>query len=338
VDNGRVPHWYPTWQEALAAAAVLAVVGRVVRPRRATVGAFLWEAGILIGLFGAWQLTGRLAAHAPTGALGRGERLWSLERALHLPSEATVQQAVLPHHLVVQFFNAYYVYAHVNALLLTLAWLFLRHRERYAPARTAVALTTFACLVIQLVPVAPPRLLESGPSLGAHGIVDTATLYGQSVYGPVGQGLSDQFAAMPSVHVAWASAVALLVWRFGRGAWRYLGVAHLGLTVLVVITTGNHYWLDGVVAAGVLAVALVLRVVVAGLATRKRLPLPWQREALPIPVVLAGAIPQSAIPQAAIPQAGTSRAGSSQAARTGSPSSSVRRSHTGSGSSARSST
>ena len=58
-------------------------------------------------------------------------------------------------------------------------WIFLRHRDQYPPWRNVIAILTFGCLAIQLIPVAPPRLL---PELG---FVDTAHLYGQSVYGAV---------------------------------------------------------------------------------------------------------------------------------------------------------
>ena len=132
--------------------------------------------------------------------------------------------------------------AHYNVLLLMLAWLIWRHRDRYAEARTVILLATFACLAVQLIPVAPPRLI------GGHGIVDTPVLYGQSVYGPIGQGFSDQYSAMPSVHIAWSSAVAFFIWRSTKSRWRYIGVAHALLTWTVVIATGNHYWLDGIVA------------------------------------------------------------------------------------------
>jgi hypothetical protein len=249
-----VPHWYPTWQQAVLAALLLAVAGRLLRKHRPGPAAFLWEAGILLALFGLWQLAGHVAAHAPTGAVAHGEQVRDLERTLHLPSEASVQNLLLPHHLTVQLFNGYYAYAHINSLLLTFLWVFLRHRDHYAWARTVVALTTFACLAVQLVPVAPPRLLPTGN--GAYGIVDTAAVYGQSVYGPLGQGLSDQYAAMPSVHIAWAAAVAVLTLRFGRGPWRFIGVAHLVLTSAVVVATGNHFWLDGIVAAALLALAI----------------------------------------------------------------------------------
>lgn len=305
-------HWYPTWQQSAVAAGVLVVAGGVLRRRRpGVVATFTWEAGVLLGLFALWQFAGRLSVHARGRAAARGEALWHVERVLHLPSETSVQHLLLPHPLVVRLFNTYYAYAHVNGLLLTLLWLFVWHRNEYARARTALALTTFACLAIQLISVAPPRLLGVDGSGSTHGIIDVATAYGQSVYGPLNQGLSDQFAAMPSVHVAWASAAAWFFWRQARGPLRYLGLVHLTLTVAIVVATGNHYWADGIVAAALLAVALFLT------RTRQRPPLPGQREALRVE---PGRTP-----------------GADQAASTV-PSSSLLRSQTGSGSSARSST
>jgi hypothetical protein len=127
-------------------------------------------------------------------------------------------------------------------MLTFLIWLFVRHRDRYRPVRQVMAWTTLGCLLIQLLPVAPPRMLP--------GIVDTGMRYGQSVYS---NGLPiDQMAAMPSVHVAWAVLVGWYVWRIGPARWRAVGPAHAAITVFVVVATGNHWWLDGVVAVAVL--------------------------------------------------------------------------------------
>ena len=116
-----------------------------------------------------------------------------------------------------------------------LVWLFVRHRDRYPSVRTTLAWTTLVCLLIQLVPVAPPRLLPS--------FVDTATTYGQSVYS---LGLApDQLSAMPSVHVAWAVLVGWAVVRISTSPWRWWVLAHPVLTVFVVVATANHFWLDG---------------------------------------------------------------------------------------------
>jgi hypothetical protein len=110
------------------------------------------------------------------------------------------------------------------------------------------------CLAIAFVPVAPPRFLGGG-------IVDTAAEYGQSVYG--GGVSADQLAAMPSVHVLWAVTIAWYAVKIGRSRWRFLAPLHGVLTVFVVVATGNHWWLDGVVAVAVLVVCAWFRYGVA---------------------------------------------------------------------------
>ncbi len=254
-----MPHWVPSFRLAITVALSLGGVSLAVRlwmhgrsgPRvrkYALAGLVGWQAAILVGIYALWQYAGSLSLIGTNDGLQRGRTLWDLERTMHLPSEASFQQVFLPHHTLIRFLNIYYVIAHYNVLLLMLGWLIWRHRDRYREARTVIALTTFACLAVQLIPLAPPRLI------GGHGIVDTALRYGQSVYGPVGQGFSDQYSAMPSVHIAWSSAVAFFVWRSTTSRWRFLGVAHALLTWTVVVATGNHFWLDGIVAIAILAV------------------------------------------------------------------------------------
>ncbi|MDQ1635690.1 MAG: hypothetical protein QOJ32_2499 [Frankiaceae bacterium] len=250
-----MPHWIPSWPEAWGAALVLALVSRLLVLRLRGPGvlpALLRETAIVAALFGLWQFVGTHAVRAVGDAVGRGEAIWHVERMFHLPSEAAVQRLTAPHPWLVQFFNGYYVYAHFSTLGLMLLWVFLRHRAAYPQARNAVVLTTFACLAISLVAVAPPRLLD-----GRFGITDSAAAFGQSVYGPPGTGIADQFSAMPSVHVAWAALVGVLVYRTARGRARWLGPLHLFLTLVVVVSTGNHYWLDAAVAGLIVAASVV---------------------------------------------------------------------------------
>jgi hypothetical protein len=135
-------------------------------------------------------------------------------------------------------------------MILFLIWLFVWHRPRYPQLRNALALTTGACLLIQLVPVAPPRLI---PELG---VIDTPLLYHQSVYGPIGTGIAAQLSALPSVHVAWALLVGIGAVMVSESRWRWLILAHPVLTCWVVVATGNHYWIDGILAGLLLAAAL----------------------------------------------------------------------------------
>lgn len=242
-----VPNLALTWQQAAVLTAVLAVLSAALysaRTRRLRNGAlFAREAALIAGLYALWQLAGTLSAVGTSGAFARARWIERTEHAMHLPAETDVQHLVTASPVVAQGANIYYATMHFTAVFALLLWLFVRHRERYRPVRRVLALATFLCLLIQLLPVAPPRLLP--------GFTDTAREYGQSVYG-LGFG-ADQLSAMPSVHVAWAALVAWATWRIGHGAGRWLGPLHLVLTVLVVVGTANHFWADGIVAVAVLA-------------------------------------------------------------------------------------
>ena len=130
----------------------------------------------------------------------------------------------------------------------------------------SVILVTASCFCLHLITVAPPRLLPHG------GFVDTAWEYGQSVYGPTTVEVADQLSAFPSVHVGWAAIVAWWMWRVSPWRWGWLGVTHLVVTSFVVVATANHYWLDGLAAMAILAVALGLQSAVPALARAVRGP------------------------------------------------------------------
>lgn len=254
------------WKAAVLVASALALVAWTFRgsARYPAVGAFAGEAGLVFGLYALWQLAGSLALTRVAGAQSHGLEVARAQRWLHLPREATVQGFVLPHPLLVQASNLYYATMHVPAVIVLLVWLFVRHREQYPRWRTVLAVLTLSALLIQLIPVAPPRLL---PGLG---VIDTGHLFGQSVYRAQGAGFADQLAAMPSVHVGWAVLVAMAALRVTRSHWRWLAVAHAAVTVVVVVVTGNHFWLDGIVAVGLLALCWLAVGAVAGIANAAR--------------------------------------------------------------------
>lgn len=244
------------WQPAVLIAIVLAAFG--VAARRASnhrvvlAGAFARETALVLALYAIWKIAGQLSVMQMTGALDRGRWVWQLERTLHLPSEVTVQRAVLPYGWLVQGADSYYAIVHVPALIAFLVWLFVRHRDRYPQVRNVLAIATGAGLAVQLVPLAPPRMF---PGLG---FVDTAARYHQSVYEPLGRGLAGQLAAMPSIHVAWAVLIGVAIFQIARGAGRWIGPGHAVVTVLVVVITANHWWLDGIVAVMLLGLAWVV--------------------------------------------------------------------------------
>jgi hypothetical protein len=88
-------------------------------------------------------------------------------------------------------------------------------------------------------------------------------LFGPNVYGPpAGGSIANQFAAMPSLHIGWAMLVAIGLIAATRSRWRWLWLAHPIITILVVVATANHWWLDGIVALLLLAGALAASVAV----------------------------------------------------------------------------
>ncbi|MGH9056645.1 MAG: phosphatase PAP2 family protein [Acidimicrobiales bacterium] len=251
-------YWVP-WTDALEMAAgtgaVAALASRSRRRRLEAVAPYAKELTIILGLYALWQYAGAFSIGQGAGAVARGRWIWQAERALHVPSEAWLQHLVLGHRHLVQLLNLYYVGVHVPALFGFLVWLFVRHRDRYKPIRTVIALVTGASLLVALVTVAPPRLV---PGLG---MLDTGRLFGPTVYaGGVAPGI-DQLSAMPSLHVAWAVLVGAGVVLAGTSRWRWVFLAHPVITVFCVVATGNHYWAD---VAAAFALCVLSGAVVGG--------------------------------------------------------------------------
>lgn len=207
----------------------------------------LRETAVLAGLYTLWRFVGRLSVIRPERAFVRAQDLWDLERWMLIPNEQTWQAMILDHEPVVKAANLYYAGAHVPLMGVFLVWLFFTRQRVYRPWRNALASSTILCVLVQLFPVAPPRLMPE------FGLVDTPHLFGQSVYPAAGASLSGQLQAMPSIHVGWAALIAWATWSVGRRWVRVAGMAHGLLTAWVVVVTGNHYWLDGAVAVAILA-------------------------------------------------------------------------------------
>jgi hypothetical protein len=228
------------------------------------IAAACFETAFVCALFSLWQVANHLTRGHTTGGLERGAALWHAERVMHMPSEVGVQNLILNHPTLVRAANYYYESMHLTLMAVFLVWLWLRHRDRYPFFRNMVVAFTGMSLLIQMVAVAPPRLIPQ------TGLVDTAMVYGQSVYATFGD-LADQFAAMPSIHVGWAVLIAFAVVTSSPSKWRWLAVVHAVLTIFVVVATANHYWLDGIIAIDLLVPAWLFAMGIV-----------WLRERLPV--------------------------------------------------------
>lgn len=176
----------------------------------------------------------------------------SAERALGIFDERVLQGAFIKIDPIVDTFNVYYGATHFLVPAALLIWLIWRHPARYVRARTALVLiTALGFVVFWLFPVAPPRLLPHH-----FGIVDTLAA-GKSghIEASLINAAGDKYASMPSLHVAWAVWCAVAFYPVARHlVLRILALAYPVATTLVVVATGNHFYLDAI--AGVLLAVL----------------------------------------------------------------------------------
>lgn len=184
------------------------------------------------------------------------------EQSLGLYVERAVQHWYLglPGRGLIQVWNVYYGTAHFLVTGGALAWLCLRNPARYARWRNTLAFTTLLALIgFASFSLMPPRLLDKpperfGPPAGSRlparsDFVDTLEAYPTFWSFDSGglKSISNQYAAMPSLHTSWSVWSALTLLPLVRRRWiRALIVLHPVATVFVIIVTANHYWLDSV--------------------------------------------------------------------------------------------
>jgi hypothetical protein len=197
---------------------------------------------------------------SPSHAFRNARVVIKLERAVGLYHEESIQRFFLAFRPVMKAFNVYYGTAHFIVTLGILMWLFLRHPDRYARWRWALACTTLLALVGFLAfPLMPPRLITSDFGIGSY--EDTLHTIGGlwNFEDGVVAKLSNQYAAMPSLHFGWSLWCALALWPRLRSSWaRCLAVAHPTITLVAIVATANHYWLDAVAGAATLLLGWLL--------------------------------------------------------------------------------
>ena len=197
----------------------------------------------------------------PTHAFNNAMRVIRWERALGLFHEETVQDWFLPYKGFIQFWNTFYGTAHFVVTIGVFIWLFRRDRAEFPRWRNALALTTALAIVgFSLFPLMPPRLLNNDSEYGGQriaieegyenfGFVDTLEEYGGpwSFDSGAMQDVSNQYAAMPSLHIGWATWCALVTFTLTKKRWaRLLACLYPAATLFTIVVTGNHFWLDGV--------------------------------------------------------------------------------------------
>jgi diacylglycerol O-acyltransferase len=209
---------------------------------------------LLLGLilFGLYSVVEAMHSPARRSAADRhGRDIYDLERLLHLDVEPALNRWLAPHDVLRTIANYEYAITYVVAAAITLVWLYRRHPDRYREMRNSfLVMNLLGIACFWLYPVTPPRLLA-----GTH-FVDTV-LDGHT-WGSWGSPLvthANQLAAMPSLHVAWALWVTVVLAKLKhKRTVQGFSLIHVAVTLFVIMATANHFLLDA--AGGALAVWL----------------------------------------------------------------------------------
>jgi membrane-associated phospholipid phosphatase len=207
------------------------------------------EAAGVLTLYGLYELARGLVGADTAEADGHAHRLVALERSLHLFVEANVQRAVQTLPGLTSLLGVAYLTLHLAVTAAVLLWLHRRRPEGFPFVRTALLLASGLALVGFLVyPTAPPRL-------AGVGIVDTVSGRQVDLNRGLVSSLYNPYAAVPSMHVGYALIVAAGLVRHGRRLLvRAIGALYPPFVLLVIVATGNHFFLDA--AAGALVAGL----------------------------------------------------------------------------------
>lgn len=184
-----------------------------------------------------------MGRHATRGGWGDAERnsqaIIDFERTLRIDPEHALQRLLLQHRELMYFVNSAYSWLFLPFVAGTLFWLYLTQDQLFRQYRTALAISALlAVVIIALHPVAPPRLTPGSELIGTHALAGGSHSF------------VNQFAAVPSLHVGWVAlcGAALFVGVRSWFRWFWL-VGPVSGMLFVVMSTGHHYLIDGIVGA-----------------------------------------------------------------------------------------
>jgi hypothetical protein len=205
----------------------------------------LYREILLIALcYSAYSLVRNLVPTTHTESLRLGRQILSIEHGLHIDAELPINHLFVHVHWLGVSANYYYSTLHFVVTPAVLGWLYLRHHDRYVFYRRLIFATTVLALVgFWAFPLAPPRMLP--------GYVDTLLAWHtEGLYAsgasPIGS-VSNQYAAMPSLHTGWALWCAIAVADNLGARWaKVLVFCYPVATIVVILGTANHYFLDAV--------------------------------------------------------------------------------------------
>jgi len=214
-----------------------------------------WRELITIGLFyGVYTLVRNQGIATDSARIARehAKQMIRVEEFLSSFHEAAIQKAFIEWRGFIQFWNIFYGSAHFLVTIVAIVCLFRYAPRRYPTWRNTLAVTVAIALVgFATYPLMPPRLMPA-----SYGFVDTLQTIGGlwSFDSGTMSKISNQYAAMPSLHFAWSTWCAFVLVPMIKPMWgKVLMASYPLLTLFAIVVTANHYWIDalgGAIALG----------------------------------------------------------------------------------------
>jgi hypothetical protein len=218
------------------------------------------EIGLLAGLWIFYTFSRLVADDNLAVARSRAADILHLEALLHLDVEASINRAVAPVMDIAVPMSFWYATLHYVVTPAVLAFLFFRHRAEYPRARNAIVIGSAIGLVCYILfPTAPPRLMPGSHYFDALAMTSGQGWWGGDASAPAALGhITNELAAMPSLHVGWTVWVAWALWRHANVVGRAIVTLYVAGTTFVVLATGNHWVLDALAGAVVIALGILV--------------------------------------------------------------------------------
>lgn len=227
----------------------------------------MWIEIALIGIaYYCYRVTQNAASTSGQSPFRRGRDILSLERVLHIDIEHWLNHTVAKIDWLIVGMNYYYATLHFIVTIAVFVWVYLKFPDRYRAVRTVMfAMNGVALIGFYLYAVAPPRLLDPTRFIDTFCVHHTWGEQTCSGVAGLSGSMTNEFAAMPSLHIGWSVWCALAIAHLAKRKWvKVLGILYPVATFTVIISTANHYVLDAVGGLVTLAAAFLVQRILQG--------------------------------------------------------------------------
>ena len=201
---------------------------------------------LFCGAYYLYRIVRGLVDGRAAAAFDNARELISLERTLGLFSEPAVHAWAEGKAWLIDLASWMYVNSHFTVTVVTLAFIYLYRNESFYFIRNMFMIAMAIALVAYVAyPTAPPRFM---PEWGfSDSVADFTGVAPDSASANL---LFNPFAAVPSMHVAFALMLGLPMTSMSRRAWvKTFWLTYPAIVTFVVVATANHWWMDAILGA-----------------------------------------------------------------------------------------